>query len=171
MKKLLVLTMLATALAARAQTNPVPSFISTFTTWSTSFDSNNPCFTSPGLVEISSGIANQNNQNMEAYFDCRLNVKMVSFGARIYNQSALGTVSGAGGWFGYPIVHYDLRLTPEVEVSWRQDLHTARISPGLTLEKAMTQNTFAQVRIALPVDFHGQGALTPTYNVGMGVRF
>jgi hypothetical protein len=113
-----------------------------------------------------SGTANYNNESIEAIFGARVNPwQGLALGPEIHNISDLGTVSQAGGFVGWGFSHYDLRLTPELAVYYRADTKHAGLSPGLVLEKQMTANTAAGIRLDFPIDLHRDSYFSPTVSV------
>ena len=173
MKKLILIASLALlAASTHAQILGTNGFLATVQGWVANNDTNNPCFTTNDVLELSSGVINTPNQNIEAYMDVRVNPwNGLAIGSRFYNNSVLGTVDGIGGYVGYAIVDYSIRITPELELGYNLAQKNGYVSPGLMAEKAMTANTFTQLGIFMPIQFSGQQNFTPQVIVGLGFKF
>lgn len=171
-KSLLVLSVLLVAGAVHAQILGTNGFFGTLQTWVTTNDQTNTCFLTNDVLELSSGVVNNNNQNMEAYMDIRVNpYKGLAVGSRLYNNSVLGSIVGEGGYVGWAIVDHSIRFTPELELGYNNSIKTGYVSPGFMAEKAMTQNTFTQLGLFLPFDFKGPQNLTPQVDIALGFKW
>ena len=158
--------------SAKAQIGGTNGFLGTLQGWVMNNDTNNLCFVTNDVLELSSGVVNNNNQNIQAYMDVRANpYKGLAVGGRFYNDSILGSVAGVGGYVGYAVVDSAIRITPELEIGYKTGTKHGYVSPGLMAEKAMTQNTFTQLGLFMPVAFKGQQNFTPQVIVGVGFKF
>lgn len=173
MKKLILSITLMAALVSvsKAQIGTTNSFILTLGSWVTS-NPTNSIFSTNDTLELSSGILNNNNQNMEMYVDARVNpVGNFAVGGRFYNDSVLGTITGVGGYVGYGIVNNSIRITPEVEAGYDTSIKSGYVAPTLMAEKAMTSNTYTQIGINVKMLFHGTQNLVPGVFAGAGFTF
>ena len=172
MKKLILsLSLVVIATSSHAQVLGTNSFISTLTGWLT----DNPpsiIFSTNDVLELSSGVLNNNSQNLQLYVDARVNpLGNFATGCRMYNNSVLGSVSAIGGYVGYGIINNSIRITPEAEFGYDIGNHAGYVAPTLMAEKAMTSNTYTQIGINMHIVFHGQQNYTPGVFVGAGFTF
>lgn len=193
MKKLLTIIGLALlpALFTLGQTNLPPSpqqtFFQSTLDYFTSQNTNLLTFRASDTVDFSTGV--ENNQNMQddiltlhgnfyhsaGYGNITNSTIWVgTAGVTFRNATIAGTLVSGQGEVGVSIVKWDTKLTGLIGLGyWSAEKKSVFVEPALELSKALTDNTFALLRIGYPV-FTKQAVRnigSPLLAVEMGFKF
>lgn len=165
-----VLTVATLTTTVQAQTT---NFFDSFAGYFTSFNTNLLTFQQNDRVDFRLGTANVNNQNMRATFGASVNVwKGLAIEADVHNASALGTIVAYEAGAGWSFVKWDTKLTAYLHVGYDVDAASAYVAPGLRVQKALTDHTFAGIGISLDEKFKNRANRTgPTIGIFTGFVF
>lgn len=166
------------ALSARAQTiqtNP-PTFLETVQGYLSSF---NPALTNTFAASkrLTLWAGFEQNQGDTSAADLGGEFKLKDFGNNIAvsaeatakNAGVGGVLLAAQGGANLSYTHVDLKIAGHLDGGYNLKQHTGYASPGISFDKALTDNTFAGVLIELPIQRHWNGI--PSVVVRTGFTF
>lgn len=160
--------------AALPDTNVITSpqsFGASLINYFTAFDTNSTTFLTNDTLDISVGSTTIENKQLAADFLAEFNIgKKFSVEADIRNATVAGTIVSFQGGFGYSLVHYDTKVTGFIDGGYKTDIKLPYIAPGIRAKKALTQNTFGQIGIELPIYLHGNEGIAPSYTISVGAK-
>jgi len=150
--------------SAFSQTTPAPSapsaFFNSVQSYFTSFDTNSTTFKNE-RCEVWTGV-DQSPDVLSAIFGLTYNVRTNWSAEAVFeNASVAGTILSAQGGGGYRFVKYDAELTLGLDIGYRfadvnaTQKRTVFIEPFIDARKALTENTYAGIRLYYQQGFSG----------------
>jgi hypothetical protein len=159
------------ALPLAAQTNTPQSFFTTATSWLTSQDTNSTTFLSD-TVDLWAGADYQSGVAMDANFGAEVPIyKSIAVESVTRNAGIAGTIVSQQAGLCFNIVHYDIKFLAGLDFGYSFVQKDEFVAPFLQLEKAMTQNTFAYIRLEQQFFLSRASSNIPLVGVGVGVTF
>jgi hypothetical protein len=135
------------------------------------------------VLEMSSGYAQVTGVNAASKLDAQLDfgsAKQFDFGASLQFSGIGSVVNGAEARFGYAALeHYDTKVEAVLLAGYDATVAngqgvlvgSAVVEPALEFKKKPTPNTFAMLKISLPVKFVGKFNTSPTIEAGVGFTY
>lgn len=148
------------------------------------FGSFNTNFTwSTVTLEMSSGYAQVTGVNAASKLDAQIDFgssKQYDGGCSLQFSGIGSAVNGAEARFGYAVIeHFDTKVEAVLQAGYNADVANARgvlvgsaiVEPALEFKKKPTPNTFAMLKISLPVKFVGKFNTSPTIEAAAGFTY
>jgi hypothetical protein len=157
--------------SAHAQTNTPATFFTSAQSYLTEFNTN---YTFSGVkLEMSTGYKQVTGVNAASFVDGQYNfANGLNIDASIQFSGVGSAINGAEAGIGYNVIqHYDCEVNAVLLGGYDNVRGDGVIEPGVTLKKKLTENTFAEIGMSLPVFFQGGFNSQPTFRVGTGFTF
>lgn len=174
MKKLLLAIVLYSAISSFAQdtnTSP-PNFYDSFTSYFTKFNTNLAPTFATDRVNIWLGADTINSSTTEASFGISVYIAKPWFVESVTRNGAIaGTVVTEQLGAGYSFVYVDTKVSSYVDIGYKFDNNKPYTELGIDIRKALTLNTYAGTRVALPIYWTQRQNITPTISIFTGFKF
>lgn len=177
---LLIAGLSLSAFTVNAQTTnnpPPPAFFDTALTYFTAFNTNLTTFSiDRGSVWAGADYVSGVNVSSHIGFSYNLGSSTPGNGFHLEsvtrNAGIAGTILSQQAGAGYHVSLYDARISATLAGGYDWNARAAFIAPTIDIRKAMTQRTFAGLRMDVPIMFrHGSGNYVPRVGVFTGFTF
>ena len=166
-----VAALLAIGFTAQAQTNtPAGNIFGTIESYLTSFNTN---YTWSGVtLEFDTGYAQVTGVNAASKLNLQYDIGNFDLGTSLQFSGVGSAFNAYEGQIGYAVLnHYDTKIDVVLRAGYDDTVQSAVVEPGITLKKKLTENTFAETAITMPIYFHQQFVKTPTFYIGVGFTY
>lgn len=173
MKKLLLLLAIsASALVGNAQTNPQQTFFKSFVEYFTQFDTNSTTFKTD-RVDVYTGVVQDSAVTADSLIvDLNFSKGGGFYGeGEVRNATIAGVIVEANVGGGYSIVHYDAKFSLGVNGGYDFRQGDPVIIFYADIKKALTENTFAGLRLGYESNFREAVPKAPTLWITGGFKF